>query len=292
MVSDYAPGKTKSWKDEQLLLESLAQQDVAEAFELILVESSAHRDEAVPEIFYDSFPNLKVVYHDSDQSAKLKDYGVSLSSGEFIAVLESDCQPSPNWLRLLLDAVRKNSWAVSSALCIYGDATGFQRVLSLLDRSWRDLGQSGEAKGISNNGAIYQREVLKKYPYPDAVTPFLAAQERNTLILQSGYRAYFERDATMTHALGGWRFIWDLHRNKGHQIMASSEQQSFSVIPKLLFRKTRGDLRNCRRVGNDYLNYYDWPLYALLMLVTLLPKYLGMTDALAKVKSIPNTAYR
>jgi glycosyltransferase involved in cell wall biosynthesis len=292
MVSDFEPGETKSWKDEQLLLESLAQQDIEEDFELILVESSVHRDEGVPEFFYDSFPNLKVVYFDSEQSAKLKDYGVSLSSGEYIAVIESDCQPSPNWLRMLLKAVRENAWAISSALCIYGEATSYQRVMSLLDRSWRDLGQSGEAEGISNNGAMYQRKVLEEYPYPDAVTPFLSAQERNTRILKAGYHPYFEREATMIHALGGWDFLWDLHENKGHQIMASSKQQSFRSIPKLLLRKTRKDLGNCRRLGKDYLKWYDWPLYVVLLLSLLLPKFVGMTHALAKVNRIPKTAYR
>ena len=96
----------------------------------------------------------------------------------------------------------------------------------------------------------------------------------------------------MKHAIGGWSFIWDRHRNKGHQAMESCKHKRFRVIPKLLIRKARADLRNCRRLGKEYLRWYDWPLVSILLFMVLVPKLVGMTDALRNVKSIPNTAYR
>jgi hypothetical protein len=75
--------------------------------------------------------------------------------------------------------------------------------MNLLHRSWDDPGRSGATKEISNNGAIYRRTLLEKHPFPDAVTPFVSAAVRNKKIREAEHRFYFEREATMKHAIGG-----------------------------------------------------------------------------------------
>ena len=197
-VSDFEPNQSKLWKDERALIKALANQDIQESFEVILVESKQNLDQIVPTDFYHFIPDLKVHYYDSIKSAALKDYGVILSSGEYVAVLESDCVPSRNWLRLLLEAVVNNEWVIASGRTFYGDETTYRRIMNLLHRNWYDHGKSCETNYISNNGAVYSREILEKFPYPDSVTPFLSAQIRNKQIQREGYRFYFERSVTMS----------------------------------------------------------------------------------------------
>lgn len=164
--------------------------------------------------------------------------------------------------------------------------------MNLLHRSWYDHGRSCETSYVSNNGAVYKREILEKYPYPNAVTPFISAEIRNQKIYQAGHRFYYERAVTMRHAIGGWSFVWDLQRNKGHQKMSSYAPVTFSVIPKLLVSQLKENMRLCRRHGKGYLRWYDWPLLLFSMFFSLIPFSLGMVDAVNNVESIPGSAYR
>jgi len=291
-VSDYEPGAEKTWNDEKALIIAIAEQDLAIPFEVILVESTKHRGQPVPSEFFDLIPDLKVHYCDSEQSATLKDYGVSVSNGTYIAVLESDCIPAKNWLRLLLEAVDAQEYDIVSGRTYYGEETAYQRVMNLMHRSWDDPGSSGSTEEISNNGAVYHREILEKYPYPDAVTPFISAAIRNKKIREGGHRFYFERTAKMKHAIGGAGFIWDYQRNKGHQCMSTVGSYKYSNAPKLIAQKFIREIWACKRLGNEYLNLYDWPLLPIIMLLEIVPFTVGMFDALRKVPSIPGSAYR
>jgi hypothetical protein len=292
LVSDFEPTSTKSWKDERELLQALADQDIEEPFEVILVESEQNKNQTVPDELYQLIPDLIVGYYDSDQSATLKDFGVGLSSGEYIAVLESDCIPGNNWLRLLLEPVVNNDCAISSGRTYYGEETSYLRTMNLLHRSWYDHGKSCETSYISNNGAIYKRKILEMYPYPNAVTPFLSAQIRNEKIVDDGHRLYYERAVLMKHAIGGLPFIWDLQRNKGHQIMDSHWRIALSSIPLVLVSKLRENMRLCKQHGKEYLKWYDWPMLVFFMFFSLIPFSVGMVDAVNEVKRIPGSAYR
>lgn len=292
LVSDFEPTSTKSWKGERALLQALADQDIEEPFEVVLVESEQNKNQTVPEQLYQLIPDLIVGYYDSDQSATLKDFGVGLSSGEYIAVLESDCIPSANWLRLLLEPVVNKDYAISSGRTYYGEKTSYKRIMNLLHRSWYDHGKSCETNYISNNGAIYTREVLEMHPYPNAVSPFLSAQIRNEKINKAGHRLYYEREVLMKHAIGGLPFIWDLQRNKGHQRMNSFWRVSLSSIPRILIAELQENMQQCKRHGKQYLRWYDWPMFVFYMFISMIPFSVGMIDALNDVKRIPGSAYR
>lgn len=293
MVSDYEPNSIKSWECETALIHSLAEQDISESFEVILVESEQNIDQSIPAKLRQLLPNLKILYYPSTKSAVLKDFGVSQSNSRYVAVLESDCIPSNNWLRLLLEALTINEdYVVSSGRTLYGEDTPYQRILNVLHRSWDDLGKSGRTSKISNNGAIYQRDILERFPYPDSATPYLSAELRNRQIQQAGHQFYFERNATMKHAIGGLQFIWDFQRNKGHQAISVNNNLNITIMPVLLLKKTYRDFKNCFRRGKEYLRWLDWLLLPIIMILEVIPYLVGMSDAIRKLDSIPGSAYR
>lgn len=292
MVSDFEAGEEKTWQDEIALVRALAEQDIQQPVEVVLVESESLRSQAVPRVLYDYLPELKLHYCDSEKSSVLKDYGVSVSQGRYIAVLESDCIPSRNWLRLLLAAVSDDKFDIASGRTWYGDETSYRRVLNLLHRSWDDLGYSCESVHISNNGAMYSRAVLTRFPYPDGVTPFVSADERNDRIRKAGYRFYFERTVAMRHAIGGLSFIWDYQRNKGHQRMMTHHRLTCKAVIKLMFLRLKKVFWLSSKFGSEYLRWYDWPLLFLIAPYELVPFTVGMIDALKQVDQIPGSAYR
>ena len=122
---------------------------------MILVESDAYRDGA-PGDLVAICPRSRIVHSPDTQSAKLKDFGVSCAQADLVAVFEADCVPHPSWLRVLVSALRQRSdVSVVSGRTSYGDETMYRRALSLVDRSFDDLGRAGVTRSVSNNAALF-----------------------------------------------------------------------------------------------------------------------------------------
>ncbi|MGI9388323.1 MAG: glycosyltransferase [Methyloligellaceae bacterium] len=291
-MSDYEGRDTKTWKDERLILTALAQQDFEEPFEIFLIQNNEFR-EASPDFLFEIIPDLKIVFSDESQSAKLKDHGVQQTTTEYVAVLEADCVPCREWLRLLVGVLRAGKEiSVVSGRTIYGQDTMFKRCLSLTDRAFDDLGESGLTIHVSNNGALYRRSVLDEFPYPDAVTPFLSAKPRNQLMHEAGHQFYFERRAVMEHAIGGWDFVRDFRRNAGYADLMHYGEGQFSDIPRILYRNLKNEVSDCRRLGAQYLHWYDWPLTIFLLFFARILELPGMFDAVRRTNRIPRSSYR
>lgn len=292
VVSDFESGE-KTWKDEIAMAGALAHQDIDIDFDLIIVENGAHHNKPPPKIIGDTFPGAKIVYYDSEKSAALKDYGVSLCDTEWVAILEADALPEPDWLRRLIQAATKNpEYDVFSGRTDYGADSSWKRALNLLDRSFDDKGYSGSTTNISNNGALYRTEMIKKFPYPDAATPFLSSRLRNRMILQAGHKAYFERKALMRHRVGGLRFVMDFRRNTGFADMMVGGSPRVSKIPSLLRQRARAELRKIWRLHAEYWRWYDWPLGLLLFCFARIPESMGMVAALNNKDDLRGSAYR
>jgi hypothetical protein len=241
---------------------------------------------------HDAFPGAQIVYFDSERSAQLKDYGVSLCTTEWVAVLEADAAPEPGWLRALLDAAAAHpDYDVFTGRTYYGADSSWKRALNVLDRSFDDPGSSRATCHISNNGALYRTDVLRRFPYPDAGSPFLSSRMRNHRIFQAGHRAYFERKALTRHAIGGLDFVMEFRRHTGFADMLSGGSPSLAKIPLHLAWRIRKELGSIVRVHRDYLYWYDWPLVLALFCFARVPETLGMLTALSE-RGFERTAYR
>lgn len=292
IVSDFELSTEKSWQDEIRCLAAFRKQDFAEPYELILVENSAFANNVAEQV-YQTAPQVRVLFTDEQQSAKLKDYAVAHTDSPLIAVVEADCTPNPQWLRTLVTALREHpDYAVASGRTWYGDSNSYQRCLNLMHRAFDDYGKPSESKYISNNGAVYRRDILQHFPYPDAITPFLSSRERNRQILKAGHRFFFHPQARMQHAIGAFDFFRDVHRNVGYADMMGQPSRHYLRIPLLFAGRSWIELRNLMRLHRQYLKWYDWLLLPLLMLGGRLLEIPGMLDAIHQRQTIPNSAYR
>lgn len=298
VVSDYGTPGPKDWADERAALEAFAAQDLAEPFQIILVEHERYRAECPPGITRLA-PRTTVLFAPHARSAELKDAALPLCTGALVAVVEADSRPAPDWLRLLVSVLDTAPGVdVVSGRTTYGQGSSLRRVLALLDRAWMDPGRPGPIEHISNNGALYRRELLARFPYPDEPNAFLSARLRNRAMFDAGARAYFESRAGMVHAFGGLRFALDVRRNMafadGRQDGAARGRRT--SVPRALWllgrRRFADEWHDCLRVGPQYLRWYDWPL-ALLMLGAL--RLFELPGALAALRGAPTlerTSYR
>ena len=297
VVSDYGTPGPKDWADERAVLEAFAAQDLAEPVQIILVEHERYRTECPSEITRIA-PHTMVHFGPHARSAALKDAALPLCTGALVAVVEADSVPAPDWLRLLV-AVLDSAPDVDvvSGRTTYGVDSSLRRVLAVLDRAWMDPGRPGPIEHISNNGALYRRDLLARFPYPDEHNAFLSARLRNRAMFDAGARAYFEPRAGMVHAFGGLRFALDVRRNTGfadaQQYWARGRRPSVPRALWALMRRRFGDeWRDCLRVGPQYLRWHDWPL-TLVMLAVL--RFFELPGALAALRGAPaleRTSYR
>lgn len=292
VVSDFEVGE-KDWHNEERMALALAAQDIDQPIHVLFVETEANRAVPPPAKIRAALPNAQFLYFDTDCSAGLKDRAAQLCTTPFIAVLESDCTPEPDWLRRMAQRAKSQpEHACFSGRTHYGNGSAWERVLNLIDRSFDDQGECGETPFLSNNAAFYRGEVLKRFPYPDAPTTFVSAWLRINAMLEAGYRCYSDRDALVRHALEGFPFFWDLRRQTGFACYTMHGNRGWRDIPRLLRLRLNFDLENVRRVGPKYLKLRDWPLWFALSMLGRVPETLGMIAAMQAKPELRGTSFR
>lgn len=290
VVSDCEKHVQRSWHAERSVLQALARQDFREPFEVVLVENERYRNEIPPDLPH-ICPRFRLVFSPERQSAKLKNVGASRVHAELVAVLDADCVPNEAWLRVLVTVLRERPHVSAvSGRTHYGQETSHRRALSLVDRSFDDLGRSGFTPRVSTNAALYRCGLLARFPYPENPTPFGSAMLRMQAMARAGdVRFFFEPGAVVRHAIGGWDSIRDFRRHIGYiDMMADPRLRS---VPRLLWRRLAFHGRDCLRLGPSYLRWYDWPLAAAFLAATPFLQLPGMLDAWRRRDAIPRTSF-
>lgn len=290
VVSDCEQDAQRSWRTERSVLQALARQDLREPFEVILVEHERYRSE-IPADLPPICPRFRIVFSAERQSAKLKNVGACRANTELVAVLDADCVPNDGWLSSLVTVLReRTNVSAASGRTHYGEENSYRRALSLVDRSFDDLGRPGFTPRVSTNAALYRRSLLARFPYPESATPFGAAMLRMQAMARAGdVRFFFEPAAVVRHAIGGWDSIRDFRRHIGYiDMMADPRLRS---IPALLWRRLAFHGRDCLRLGPRYLRWYDWPLATAFLAATPFLQVPGMLDAWRRRDAIPHTSF-
>jgi len=282
----------RSWRTERSLLQALARQDFREPFEVILVENERYRPE-IPRDLPTICPRFRIVFSAETQSAKLKNVGACWANAELVAVVDADCLPNEAWLRALVTVLReRTNVSAVSGRTYYGEETSYRRALSLVDRSFDDLGRPGLTPRVSTNAALYRRSLLARFPYPESATPFGSAILRMQAMARAGdVLFFFEPAAVVRHAIGGWDSIRDFRRHIGYIDMMGDPEKRLRSIPRLLWRRFSLHGRDCLRLGPSYLCWYDWPLAAAFLAATPFLQMPGMLDAWRGRDAIPRTSF-
>ncbi len=299
VVSDYETGE-KSWADERRILHALAAQDIAEPFEILLAEHDANRNR-LPADLLGIAPRTRIEFFPLKHSSTLKDAAVPCTQGSLVAVFEADSRPLPPWLRIAARAIdTRPGFAVVSGRTTYGGGGMLMRSLSLLDRGFLEVRGVGSTHNISNNAALYRREVLEAFPYPADDSPFLNASLRTEKIMQAGHRLLFHPEAVSIHEFGGLHFVLDVRRNlgfmEGRADFLRAPQTTFAGRLRrrlaLSWKRLRQDSVNARRAWRGHMRWYDWPLTALLLLAFRFVEWPAMGRGLAGQPMLSDTNYR
>jgi len=199
ILSDFASGTDQGWDDLRRTLTALAEQDVTEPVEYILVESEDLRD-SFPADLCRILPGMRVVFFASSNSYDLRNQGVREARTEIVGTLDGDCAPDRDWVRMMIDALRQHPKAAAvSGRTVYAGDGFYSRAAALLERSYIEVGQTGPMRHIANNGAGFRRSAYVDHPLPTDLGVF-ASQLQSEALMDAGYELRFEPRMRVTHA--------------------------------------------------------------------------------------------
>jgi hypothetical protein len=302
IVSDYASGAVRSWDDERACLAALAAQDFDEPAEFILAEDERYRED-VPADLRTALPGLRVLFFPAGASYSLKNAGVSASFAPLVALLDADCRPDSDWLRLLVQAFRSNP-AISavSGRTFYEGSGISERVLCLLTRSFIDPGRTGESEFASNNAVGFRRQVYLAHPLPEKLGAF-AGRIQWESIRRAGGILWFDPRMRVVHEFEGWPMEADIRRNIGYGTVATrlaDEKMPYAslvragpvTIPLIAAGKLLNTWRDCVRCRRIYgVRWHELPLALAAAVAVQVMEVPGMIAAY-RGRSIGASAYR
>lgn len=302
VVADYAAGEPSAFATLHATLAALAAQTFEGRVEILLGESRAVRLEA-PEALRRVLPGLEIVTTEGTSSYELKNACVAAASADLVAILDADCVPAPDWLARLVAAMRAHPGAAAiSGRTAYAGRSLTERGLGLLTRSYTDRGVAGPTRFVSNNNAIWRRDVFLAHPLPVGLGAF-AARLQSEAARRAGHAFRSEPAARATHAFEGWRMERDIRRQIGYATVATRLHDARmphaslvrlgpASIPLIVAGKTVDAWRDCLRCASGYdVRVHELPLVLGAAVVVQAMEAPGMWRAF-RGASRGATAYR
>lgn len=302
IVSDYQSGEVRSWGDERACLRAMAAQDIQAPVDYFLCLEE-EEEGAVPADLFEILPGLQVHYFDGGDSYTLKNAGVRLATSPYIAMLDADCTPSPNWLRCAVDALERRPEISGVSGCTQYEGSGLMvRLLALLSRSFLDPGGTGETIYLSNNCGVIRREDYLRHPLPEKMGAF-SARIQSDRLLREGRKFWYDRSIVVVHEFEGWGMERDIRRNIGWGTVATRLEEPNlpyaglvrlgpAAIPLIWAGKQWNSWMDCFRCFGQYrVKWYELPAALVLSCVVIGMELPGMWQAYQK-RHLVGTAYR
>jgi len=115
------------------------------------------------------YPSVRFLSSQASNYFDAKNAGAAAAAGEFIALLDGDCVPAPDWLETLLARFEPGVAAVAGRTR-YAGGSWTARTFSIPDFAYVLAEDNGAASGFNINNVAFRREVLVANPF-DARIP-------------------------------------------------------------------------------------------------------------------------
>lgn len=250
----------------------------AEAIETILV---VDRDVAPEEVaaLRRERAGLHIVTSPLPNYFAAKNEGATASRGAFIALLDSDCVPAPDWVETLI-ARFDPSVQVVAGRTRYEDTGWGTRILSIPDFAYAFAAPDGTASGFNLNNVAFRRDIFLANPLDGRIRRNGACYLLFHQLRAQGARIVYEPGARTVHGLDirGVGFLRK-HFDRGYDSIAAYHADSGNVLkgtpyvrrwgafalPPIFLRRTALDwvnlVRQRRQMGFSRLSL---PLVLLL----------------------------
>ena len=302
VVSDYNSATERTWNDERTCLAAVAAQNLREPFEVVISEDEKYR-EIFPEELLAIVPGTRVIFSANSSSYGLKNAGARVAAAPIVALLDADCKPDPDWLRIIVDTMRTRPQVAAVSGRTFYEGRGLDtRVLALLTRSYLDPGIRGETSFVANNAAGFRRDVFLAHPLPEELGAF-SSRIQSEAMRRHGCVLWFDPGMHVVHEFEGWSMEADIRRNIGYGTIATrlAEPQmphaslirmGMVATPLVAAGKLLNSWSDCIRCASAYgVRWFELPVAMGAAVIVNLMEIPGMLAAYRR-GSIQETAYR
>jgi GT2 family glycosyltransferase len=165
------------------------------------------------------YPEVRFVGAPATNYFAAKNAGIEAATAEIVALLDSDCEPQPDWLERLVAPFADAAAEVAAVAgrTRYTGRSWAARTFSVPDFAYIHADRDGEASGFNINNVAFRREAFLAHRFDERIPRnggcfFLYHHMR-----AAGARIVYEPDAVVSHAVDvhGLGFVRK-HYDRGH----------------------------------------------------------------------------
>ncbi len=149
-------------------LQGLQQQDCDVPHEIIVVDSS---DDGTDRIVADEFPYISLIHFEERHSVgSARNIGKDAAQGEFILFIDTDCVPSPSWMRHMYTVFREQGADGIGGAMANGTPESLTGSIGFYLEFFHFTGRGGQpfpSAFLVGGNSAYRREVLAGQRYTD-----------------------------------------------------------------------------------------------------------------------------
>lgn len=252
---------------------------------------------ATAEELYRRYPEVRFVASSTTNYFAAKNAGAAAATGDIIALLDSDCEPQPDWLEKLVAPFAEGAAAVAGRTR-YTEGSWAARTFSVPDFAYVMEEENGEASGFNINNVAFRREAFMAHRFDERIPRnggcfFLYHQMR-----AAGARIVYQPAAVVAHAVDvhGLGFV-NKHFERGHDGAIIYQVDDRAVLRGTPYFRRFGALAlvalSGRRIGKDWarlvrhrrqigISPLAVPYYAAVAATTRVIELAGGLSAVAK----------
>jgi glycosyltransferase involved in cell wall biosynthesis len=187
------------------------------------------------------YPGVRFVFSKESNYFAAKNAGAAAATGEIIALLDSDCEPSRDWLEVLLSRFDAGVDVVAGRTHYAGGSLG-SRTLSLAGfASYVHGDENDNATGFNINNVAFRRDVLIDHPFDSRLRRNGGCYLLFHQLRAAGIRVIFDPRATVAHGnsdIRGLRFA-SKYFDRGRDGVAAYRLDASAVLKGTnFFRRT------------------------------------------------------
>ena len=146
------------------------------------------------------YPSVKFLSSRTSNYFEAKNAGAAAAEGAFIALLDGDCSPAPDWLELLMARFEPGVAAVAGCTR-YAGSSWAARIFSVPDFAYVVAEAGGAASGFNINNVAFRREVLLAHPFDARISRNGGCYLLFHQLRAAGARILYEPRAAVAHGL-------------------------------------------------------------------------------------------
>lgn len=149
-----------------------------------------------------TYPHVTVLVVRDSTYFSMKREGTLAAKGDIIALLDSDCDPSPAWVQTVVDHIRDGADAVAGKTR-YPKGARYSHTFNFFNFGYIHADEKGRANGFLPNNAAFRRDVIRKHNFDTRIRRGGAGHLLGNKLRHLNYRLDYAPAQLATHNVYG-----------------------------------------------------------------------------------------